>query len=167
MVVIVGPAFPNHNQLITESTGSWMVAFPNSDPGKVTIEVNDSAVGLESSSRLQWWDCTLELGKRIGHHSLKILVDSSWIGNYINTQECIVRNLEVGEEEFVEEFTIVDGSLVRTLGRVLVISHCGVYRGGVYARIFPQMNKQGNDSWDPIACKGKFPNWLDSNRSGS
>ena len=69
-------------------------------------------------------------------------MDSGSTGNYIDAQECAVRKLQVENEEAVEELRLANGSTVKTEGRVRVHVRCGEYRGTVYARVFPRMNKQ-------------------------
>ena len=73
---------------------------------------------------------------------MRILVDSGLTGNYIDARECVVRKLQIQNEEVAEELCLVDGSTVKTEGRVQVHVKCGEYRGTIYARVFPRMNNK-------------------------
>ena len=53
-----------------------------------------------------------------------------------------MRKLQIKEEEAAEELRLVDGSTIKTEGRVRIHVKCGEYRGTLYARVSPQMNKQ-------------------------
>ena len=69
-------------------------------------------------------------------------MDLGSTGNYIDAQEYAVRKLKIQNEEAAEELRPVDGSTVKTEGRVRVHVKCGEYRGTIYARVFPKMHKQ-------------------------
>ena len=116
--------------------------FSDRDLEKATVWVGDSLLDVESSSRTQQWRRTLELAAKVGTRSMRILVDSGSTGNYIDARECAARKLQIQKEKAVEELRLADGSTVKTEGRVRVHVKCGEYRGTVYARVFPQMNKQ-------------------------
>ena len=72
---------------------------------------------------------------------MRILVDSGSTGNYIDARECAVRKLQIQNEEAAGELRLVDGSTVKTEVRVRVHVKCGEYKGTIYARVFPKMNK--------------------------
>ena len=99
MVVNASPRPSTQNQLVWEPSGGGVVAFPDSDLRRATVDVGHSMVGLESSRRYQWWNCTFELVEHSGYHSLGVLADLGLLCNYLNVQECTKRNLEVGEEQ--------------------------------------------------------------------
>ena len=64
----------------------WEVASPNCVPGGTIVEVGESIVGVDSSSKTPRQK-TLELAGRIGHRPLRVLVDLELTGNYIDAQE--------------------------------------------------------------------------------
>ena len=63
-------------------------------------------------------------------------------GNYIDAQECAARGMKIEAEDKPEELKMADGTMVKTEGRVQLKLKCGGYRGDVFARVFPNMNKQ-------------------------
>ena len=73
---------------------------------------------------------------------MRILIDSGSTGNYIDARECAVRKLQIQNEEATEELRLAEGPTVKTDGRVRVHVKCGEYRGTIYTRVFPRMNKQ-------------------------
>ena len=138
----VEPGSSNLNQVIRGPIRVEEIVFSDRDLEKATIWVGDSLQDVESSSRTRQWRRTLELAAKVGTRSMRILVDSGSTGNYIDARECTTRKLQIQKEEAAEELRLADGSTVKTEGRVRVHVKCGEYRGTVYARVFPQMNKQ-------------------------
>ena len=136
------PGSSDLNRVIREPINVEEIVFSDGDLGKATVWVGDSLLGMESSSRTQKWHRTLELAAKVGSRSMRILVDSGSTGNYIDARECVVRKLQIQNEEAAEELHLADGSTVKTEGRVRVHVKCGKYRGTIYARVFPRMNKQ-------------------------
>ena len=130
------------NRVIREPIRVEEIVFSDSDLGKATVWVGDSLLGMESSSKTRWWRRTLELAAKVGSRSMRILVDSGSTGNYIDARECTDRKLQIQKEDTAEELRLADGSTIKTEGRVRVHVKCGEYRGTLYARVFPQMNKQ-------------------------
>ena len=116
--------------------------FSNGDLGKATAWVGDSLLGMESSSITQKWRRTLELAATVGSLWMTILVDSGSTGNYIDAREYVVRKLQIQNEDVAEELRLVDGSTVKTKGRIRVHVKCSEYKGTIYARVFPRINKQ-------------------------
>ena len=90
--------------------------FSNGDLGKAIVWVGDSLLRMESSSRTRKRRHTLELAAKVGSRSMRILVDSGSIGNYIDARECAVRKLQIQNEEPVEELHLADGSTVKDGG---------------------------------------------------
>ena len=142
MVECVEPGSSDLNQVIREPIRVEEIVFSDSDLGKAIVWVGDSLLDMESSSRTRQWRRTLELAAKVGSRSMRILVDSGSTGNYIDARECTARKLQIQKEEAAEELRLADGSMVKTEGRVRVHIKCGEYRGTMYARVFPQMNKQ-------------------------
>ena len=60
-------------------------------------------------------------------------MDSGSTGNYVNAEECMVRNSEVEEKQSIEELTIADILVVKPQRRVLAKFGCGGYKDRVYA----------------------------------
>ena len=73
---------------------------------------------LESSSRTQCWRHTLKLATEVGSRSMRILVDFGLTGNYIDARECMVRNIQIQDEDAAEELQMADGIVIKTKGRV-------------------------------------------------
>ena len=69
------PGSSELNRMIREPIKVEEIVFSNSDPGKATIWVEDSLLGMESSSRTQKWHRTLELAAKVGSWLMRILVD--------------------------------------------------------------------------------------------
>ena len=88
MVVSIGPGPSSSSWLAQGSTDGWEVVSPNNVPRGTTIEVGESTMGVDSSSRTPQ-QRTLELAARIGHRPMRVLVDSGSTGNYIDARECI------------------------------------------------------------------------------
>ena len=110
------------------STDEWEEVSPDSVPGGPTIEVGESTAGVDSSSRTPKRR-TLELAARIGGRPMRVLVDLGSTRNYIDDRECIARGIKVGAEDHAEAFKMVDGTVVKTKGRVQLVFKCGGYRG--------------------------------------
>ena len=106
----------------------------------MTIEVGESTVGVDSSSRTPQRR-TLELVARIGRRPIRVLVDLLLIGNYIDAQECIARGIKIEAVDQAEELKMADGTMVKTEGRVQFVLKCGGYKGEISTRVFPNMNK--------------------------
>ena len=117
MVVSAGPGPSCLSWLAQGSTDEWEVVSPNGVPRGTTVEVGESIVGVDSSSRTPKRR-TLELVARIGSRPMRLLVDSGSTGNYIDAQECIARGIKVEAEDHVEELKMADGTMVKIKGRV-------------------------------------------------
>ena len=50
--------------------------------------------------------------------------------------------MKIEAEDRPEELKMADGTVVKTEGRVQFVLKCGGYRGDIFARVFPNMNKQ-------------------------
>ena len=98
-------------------------------------------MGVDSRSRTPQRR-TLKLAMRIGHQPLRILVDLVSISNCIDDQEYIPNGIKVEAEDQAKELKMVDGTVVRTKGRVQFVLKYGRYRREIPARVFPNMNKQ-------------------------
>ena len=122
------------------STDGQEVVSPDCVPRGTTVEVGESTVGVDSSSRTPKRR-TLELVARIGHRPMFVLVDSGSTGNYIDAWECTTRRIKIEAEDQSEELKMADGTMVKTEGRVQFVLKCGGYRGQISARVFPNMNK--------------------------
>ena len=142
MVESAEPGSSDLNRVIREPINVEEIVFSDYNLGKATIWVGDSLLGMKSSSRTQKWRRTLELAAKVGSRSMRILVDSRSTGNYIDARECTVRKLQIENEEAVEELRLADGSTIKMEGQVRVHVKCGKYRGTIYTRVFPKMNKQ-------------------------
>ena len=70
------------------------VESPHSDLGGTTVEVGESIVGVDSSSRTPQWR-TLELVAWIGRRPMRVLVDSGSTGNYIDARECATQRIKI------------------------------------------------------------------------
>ena len=130
------------NRVIREPINVEEIVFSDGDLGKATAWVGDSLLGMESSSRTRKWCHTLELAAKVGSRSMRILVDSGSTKNYIDARECTVKKLQIQNQEATEELRLVEGSTVKMEGRVRVHVKCGKYKGTIYTRVFPRMNKQ-------------------------
>ena len=86
MVVSAGPGPSSTSGLTRGSTDGQEVVSPDSVPRGTTVEVGESMVGVDSSSRTPK-QRTLELAVRIGRRPMHVLVDSRSIGNYIDARE--------------------------------------------------------------------------------
>ena len=69
-------------------------------------------------------------------------MDSGSTGNYIDARECAARRMKIEAEDQPEELKMADGTVVKTEGRVQFVLKCGGYQGDIFARVFPNMNKQ-------------------------
>ena len=116
MVESAEPGSSNLNRVIREPINVEEIVFSDSDLGKATVWVGDSLLGMESSSRTQKWHRILELAAKVGSRSMRILVDSGSTRNYIDAQECVVRKLQIHNEEALEELRLANGSIVKTEG---------------------------------------------------
>ena len=74
------------------------------------------------------WCPTPKLVARIGHRPLRVLVDLGSIGNYIDTQKCVARDLNVKEEESPEELHTTNGSIMKVQGCIGVNFKCGGFK---------------------------------------
>ena len=81
--------------------------------GGAIVEVGESIVGVDSSSRTSQWR-TLELATQIGRRSMHVLVDSGSTGNYIDARECRDCGIKIEAEDQVEELRMADGTMVKT-----------------------------------------------------
>ena len=115
MVVSAGPGPSCSSWLARGSTDEWEVVSPDSVLGGTTIEVGESTVGADSSSRTPKRR-TLELAARIGGRPMRVLVDSGSTGNYIDARECTPRGIKVEVEDHAEELKMADGTVVKTEG---------------------------------------------------
>ena len=82
-MVSVGPGPPCSSWLARGSIDEWEVVSPDSVPGGTTVEVGESTVGVDSSSRTPKRR-TLELAARIGGRPMRVLVDLGSTRNYID-----------------------------------------------------------------------------------
>ena len=80
--VNVGPGPSCSSWLARGSTDGWEVVSPDSVLGGTTIEVGESMVGVDSSSKTPKRRI-LELAARIGSRPMRVLVDSGLTRNYI------------------------------------------------------------------------------------
>ena len=140
MVVSVGPGPSSSSWLVRESTDGCEVVCPNNVLGGTTAEVEESTMGVDSSSRTPQWR-TLELTMTIGYRSICVSVDSGSISNNIDARECTARGIKIEAEDQAEEPKMANGIVVKTEGRVQFLLKCGGYRGQISARVFPNMNK--------------------------
>ena len=69
--------------MVKGSIDDHKVEFPDSVLGGMIVEAGESTIGVDSSSRTPQRR-TLELAARIGHRSMRVLVDLGSIGNYID-----------------------------------------------------------------------------------
>ena len=92
--------------------------------------------GVDSSSRTPKRR-TLELAVRIGRRPMRVLVDSGSTSNCIDARECAARRMKIEVKDQAEELKMVDGTVVKTEGRVQFMLQCGGYRGQISARYFP------------------------------
>ena len=77
-------------------------------------------------------------------------MDSRSTGNYIGAWECVVRKLQIQNEEAAEELRLADGSMVKTGGASP--SPCQVRRiQRNYLRPGIPQNEQTNDIGNPMA----------------
>ena len=93
------------------STNGWEVESPNSVPGGTIVEVGESIVGVDSSSKTPQRR-TLELATRSGRQPLRVLVDSGSTGNYIYAHECVARGMKIEVDDKSEELKMADGTVV-------------------------------------------------------
>ena len=86
---------------------------------------------------------------------MRILVDSGSTGNYSVAQECVVKKLQIQNEEVAEELRLVDGSTVKKDGGASP-SPCQVQRiqRNYLCPGIPQ-NEQTNDTRNPVAVQRK------------
>ena len=120
--------------------GKGEVVFPDYVPRGTTVEAGEFIAGVDSSGKTPRRG-TLELATRIGQRTLRVLVDSGSTGNYIDARECTARRIKIEAEDQSEELKMADGIVVKIEGRVQFVLKCGGYRGQIFARVFPNMNK--------------------------
>ena len=72
---------------------------------------------------------------------VKILLDSSAIGNFISDAMATTLELQVQDAEDFYELSFADGIDVPTTGYVLFVMNCGNYKGRIVARVFPNLHK--------------------------
>ena len=118
MVENAGPGSSELNQVTRDPIRVEEIVFPDNDLGKVTVWVGIPLLGMESPSRTRQWCHTLEVAAKVRSWLMRILVDLGLTGNYIDARECAVKKLQVENEEAVEELCLVNGSIVKTEGRV-------------------------------------------------
>ena len=140
MVVSIELGSSCSSWLARGSTDGREVVSPDSVSGGTTVEVGDSTMGVDSSSRTPQ-QRTLELAVRIGYRHMRVLVDSESTSNYIDAQECPAQGMKIEAEDQAEELKMVESALVKTEGRVQFMLKCGGYRGQISTRVFPNMNK--------------------------
>ena len=99
------------------STDGWEIESPNNVPRGTTVEVGESIVGVDYSSRIPWRRI-VELAVRIGRRPLRILADSRSTGNSRYARECVPHGIKSEGEDQLEELKIAHGTVVRTEGRV-------------------------------------------------
>ena len=104
------PGSSDLNRVIREPINVEEIVFSDGDLGKAVVCVGDSLLGMEPSSRTQKWHHTLELAAKVGSRSMRVLVDSGLTGNYIDARECVVRKLQIQNNEAVEELRLADGA---------------------------------------------------------
>ena len=124
-----------------ESTDGWEIESPHSVPRGTIVGVGESTAGVDSPGRTPQGQ-TLKLATRIGHQPLRILVDLGSNGNYIDGQVRIAKRINVEDDNHVEDVKMADGTTVRIEGRFQVILKCGGYRGSIFSRVCPNINKQ-------------------------
>ena len=120
------PGSSDLNRAIREPVNVEEIVFSDGDLGKAPVWAGDSLLGMESSSKTQKWHCTLQLAAKVGSRLMRILVDSGSTGSYIDARECVVKKLQIQNEDGVEELRLADGSAVKTEGPSL--SPCQVWR---------------------------------------
>ena len=108
--------------------------------GGMALEVVESVWSMDSSNKTP--RSTLELTGRIGKRLVCMLIDSGATGNYISAQECAARKIKIKKETNGKELTMVDGSKVKTIGRVRLSVKCGGYHGIVEVKVFPEMSNR-------------------------
>ena len=86
--------------------------------------------------------CILELSNLVQKRSVKMLVDSGAIGNFVSDAMVTALGLLVQEEEHFHELTLADGIVVPTVGYVQLVMNCGDYKGRIVARVFSNLHKE-------------------------
>ena len=99
------------------STDGREVVSPNSVLGGTTVEVGESTVGVDSSSRTPKRR-SLELAARIGSRPMRVLVDSGSTGSYIYAQECATQKIKIEAEDQAEDLKMADVTMVKIKGRL-------------------------------------------------
>ena len=73
---------------------------------------------------------------------MKMLLDSSAIGNFVLDAMVTALGWLVQEEEEFHELTLADGTVVPIAGYVQFVMNCGDYKGKIVARVFPNLLKE-------------------------
>ena len=111
----MGPAPSSSSWLARGSTDGQEVVSPDTVLWGTTVEVGESTVGVDSSSRAPKRR-TLELAARIGSRPICVLVDLGSIGNYIDARECATQRIKIEAEDQAEELKMADGTVAQTEG---------------------------------------------------
>ena len=119
------------------STGPGVVAgatqceSPNMDGPADEIV---SAVRLHGS--------VIELSSRVKERPMKVLLDSGATGNFILDAMATALKLKITSDVDFQDLTLANGSKVWTAGYVQFTMNCGVYKGKIIARVFPNLSKE-------------------------
>ena len=117
------------------------LALADSVEGTITrpigsVEATTAKVGSTKTISSQ----TIELSDWIHKRSIRVLLDSGSIGNYISNQEAHSLDLIVQKEEGSKQLSLADGSKVQAKGYVSFRLRCSQYNSEVIAGIFPHMH---------------------------
>ena len=73
---------------------------------------------------------------------VKMLLDSSAIGNIISNAMATALRLQVQKDEDFHELTLADGTIVPTIRYVQFVMNYGDYRSKTIDKVFPNLHKE-------------------------
>ena len=73
---------------------------------------------------------------------MKVLLDSGMMGNFVSDAMATALKLKITSNVNFQDLTLADGSKVWTARYVQFTMNCGVYKGKIIARVFPNLSKE-------------------------
>ena len=73
---------------------------------------------------------------------MKVSLDSGVTSNFISDAIATALKLKIKSDVDFQDLTLADGSKVWTAGYVQFTMNCGVYKGKIIAKVFPNVSKE-------------------------
>ena len=96
----------------------------------------------EIISAIQLCGSVIELSNRVKERQVEVLLDSGATGNFVLDAMATALKLKITSGVDFQDLTLADGSQVWTTGHVQFTMNCGVCKGKIIARVFPNFSKE-------------------------